>query len=198
MQSDESWDEAYVSGRFREHWEYRAPSQELVAVVAAGIVPPGGTTLDVGCGTGVEATFLAQSGFRSIGVDVSSAGLELARQRAREAGVDVEWHLAAASAMPLEDASVDFANDRGCLHAIEPEDREAYAHELHRVLKPGACTLIRGCRLESNAEGFVAITETAIDTHLVPAGFERGPVLPILLISDGGSLDANVVVLRRV
>lgn len=196
MPSDDSWNEAYVSGKFLEHWEYRSPSQELVAVVAAGLVPSEATTLDVGCGSGVEATFLAQCGFRSIGVDLSGAAIELARARSADAGVQVEWHVAPVAALPLPDDSVDFANDRGCLHGIEPEDRGAYAAELHRVLRPGAPALVRGCRVEGD-EGFVAVTEAAIDEYLLPAGFSRGPVLPLKLVSDAGSLDANVVLLKR-
>ncbi|NJL26785.1 MAG: class I SAM-dependent methyltransferase [Thermoanaerobaculia bacterium] len=90
--------------------------------VAGGLVPAGGTVLDVGCGAGVEAIFMASLGFEVIGVDRSEAGLEIARERAKTAGVGVEWRLGDALALPVETESIDLALDRGCFHVIARKD----------------------------------------------------------------------------
>ncbi|MCI0541438.1 MAG: methyltransferase domain-containing protein [Verrucomicrobiales bacterium] len=75
------WDKTYESGDYLNHWDYSCASQELVAAVALQAPKPGGTALDIGCGAGREAIFLAKCGLRVIAVDISAKALEIARQR---------------------------------------------------------------------------------------------------------------------
>lgn len=187
------WTESYTSGDYLKQWDYEVPSQELVAIVAALGVPPDGVSLDLGCGAGREAIFLARCGFRSIGIDWSEKALEIARGRAREAGVKVDLRCASVLALPLPDASVDFVNDRGCFHHVAEKDRGRYAAELYRVVVPEGAVLLRGSRANDT---FVPVTQESVDRHFAPY-FARGAVLPIRLVADSGPLEANVVVLRR-
>jgi len=53
--------------------------------------PAGGAILDLGCGTGRHSVPLALRGFRVTAVDISEGMLEVARQRAQAAEVDVEF-----------------------------------------------------------------------------------------------------------
>jgi ubiquinone/menaquinone biosynthesis C-methylase UbiE len=191
------WDEAYRSQDYLRHWEYSHPSQELVAAVACGLAPRAATVLDVGCGAGQEAIFLARCGFCVIGVDFSAEGLAIARQKAVAAGVKVDWREGSALALPVDAQSVDFANDRGCFHVIGREDRPRYAAEVYRVLKPGGGLLLRGARADAEEEHFVKVDEAEIDRYFDEAWFSRGPVLPLVMLSDGGVLEGNIVVLRR-
>lgn len=190
------WDRAYESGEYLAHWDYRHPSPELIAMVAARLVPAEGVALDIGCGAGREAIFLAQCGFRVIGVDISPKALAIARDRATAAGLEVDFRHGGVLQLPVEDQSIDFANDRGCFHHIAEDERTRYAEEVARVLKQGARLLLRGARGEGG-EGFVAVTQETVDRHFSKAQFSHGPVLPILLVSDGGCLEAHVVVLQR-
>lgn len=191
------WDLAYESGDHLEHWESPHTPQELVAVVAADLIPAGSTVLDVGCGAGQEAIFLARCGFRAIGVDTSRKALEIARARAAEAGVEVDFRLAGAADLPFADRSIGFANDRGCLHVIDRDQRRDYARELHRVLSPGAPFLLRGASADSDEEGVVAVDAAEIDRYFVGEGFTRGPVVPVALLAESGALAGNLVLLRR-
>jgi SAM-dependent methyltransferase len=50
-----------------------------------------GRAVDLACGNGRNALWLARRGWRVTGVDISTVGLERARERAGEAGVEVEW-----------------------------------------------------------------------------------------------------------
>lgn len=50
------------------------------------------TVLDLGCGTGGHSILLAQRGYHVIGVDISRAMLEIAREKARQGGVNIEFH----------------------------------------------------------------------------------------------------------
>lgn len=193
------WDHIYASGEYRNHWDYAYPSQELVALVASIAFPPDACALDVGCGAGREAVFLAEYGFRAVGVDLSREALRIAAKRAQEAGVEVDWREGNALRLPVEDQTVDLINDRGCFHLIPEEDRSRYAAEAARVLKPGGRLFLRGCRMIGEGwDQFVPVTPATVDRHFGPY-FERGPLLPLRLVSDAGGegLPANLVLLRR-
>ncbi|NIZ92747.1 class I SAM-dependent methyltransferase [Kineococcus rubinsiae] len=80
------WDERYAGpGRI---WSGE-PNGALVAEVE-GLAPT--TVLDVGCGEGADAVWLAARGWRVSALDVSRVALERAAGHARGAGVEVEWH----------------------------------------------------------------------------------------------------------
>jgi ubiquinone/menaquinone biosynthesis C-methylase UbiE len=191
------WDEAYRSEDYLQHWEYAHPSQELVAAVACGLAPAGGTALDIGCGTGREAIFLARCKLRVIGVDFSAEGLAIARRNALAAGAQVDWRQGSALALPVDAACVDFANDRGCFHVVARADRPQYAAEVHRILKPGGCLLLRGAGADAAEENFVKVDEAEIDHYFDSRRFAHGPVLPLLMLSDAGVLEGNIVVLKK-
>jgi SAM-dependent methyltransferase len=73
-------------------------SVEPNAWVAATIGPlPPGSAVDLGCGEGRNAIWLASRGWVATGVDFSAAGIDVAAARARQAGVDVAWHVADAT-----------------------------------------------------------------------------------------------------
>jgi SAM-dependent methyltransferase len=191
----ERWEAMYRSGRYREHWDSMHPSPYLCAMVAAGAAKAGDTTLDLGCGAGRNAIFLAAMGCHSIGIDWSATALQIAQERAAEAAVAPEFHEASVFDLPLGDESVDFAVDNGCLHGVALDEWPDYAAEIARVLKPGGRLLVcGGC--EAGEAARVAITAAHIDGALA-ARFERGPVVPVVAISDAGQLQANMCLLVR-
>jgi 2-polyprenyl-3-methyl-5-hydroxy-6-metoxy-1,4-benzoquinol methylase len=81
---DSAWDERY--SEHAQMWSGRPNGTLLVEVVA--LTP--GTALDVGCGEGGDAVWLAEHGWRVTGLDVSQAALTRAQTAARARGVDVE------------------------------------------------------------------------------------------------------------
>lgn len=164
-------------------------------MVAAELIPAGATVLDVGCGAGAEAVFLAHLGFRAIGVDTSAEAIALAGRRAAEAGVEVDFNVADATDLPLADDSVDFAMDRGCFHVIDRDRRRDYARELHRVLRPGARLLLRGASADDEEEGVIAVNAGEIDRVFLRPAFARGPIVPMAMIAESGVLECNLVVL---
>jgi len=70
---------------FTKHTEAEVPF-----IIDHAAPPAGGALLDLGCGTGRHSVPLAVRGFRVTGVDISAGMLEVARKRAREAGVEIE------------------------------------------------------------------------------------------------------------
>ncbi len=99
----------------------------------------GATILDVGCGTGQDALDLAQAvgpHGRVVGIDSSETMLEVARTRAAQAQLAVEYVLADATQLPFADASFDACQASRVLgHLRQPERALA---EMVRVARPGA------------------------------------------------------------
>lgn len=71
------------------------------------------------------------------------------------------------------------------------------AAEVRRVLKVGGRVFVRGASVGASEEHFTPITPESIDAHFRPNEFSRCLVLPITLVSDGGSLDARIVALQK-
>lgn len=191
------WDRAYSSGDYRQHWEPPETPAELAGVAAAGLVPARALVLDLGCGAGAEAVWLARRGHRVVGVDSSAPALEIARRRADEAGVKVDFRRASVFDLPLEDGAAGFALDRGCFHAIDPDDRALYAAEVTRVLAPGASLLLRGAAETDEAAGLFAVDAEAVDRWFPSPLYRRGPLVPFALRSQAGDLPAHLALITR-
>jgi SAM-dependent methyltransferase len=91
-QDEDRYDEEFWEDRYRSQdaiWSGR-PNHVLVAEVG-DIVP--GTALDVGCGEGGDAIWLAQQGWKVTAVDFSTVALERGSARAKELGLDgqIQW-----------------------------------------------------------------------------------------------------------
>ena len=104
---------------------------------------PGMVVADIGCGTGTAARELAalvDPGGRAHGFDISEQFIAVARTRAAAANRQVDFEIAAASALPLPDASLDaYRAERVYMHLKQPE---AALAEAFRVLRPGGRILI--------------------------------------------------------
>ncbi len=195
--SDESyWETAYETDEYK-HWEFNYPSPELVALVTANVLFKNSRVVDVGCGGGADAIFMAQCRFKVIGVDISVAALRIAKKRAEKANVNVCWIRGNVLQLPIIDRSVDFLTDRGLFHLVEDNDRRRYASEVFRVLKNRGRFLIRGSSGESPHSEFNPVTEEAVNKYFSASKFERGPVLPIPLLSVEGIMDGRIVMLKK-
>ena len=108
---------------------------ELVRWSALDQLPPGSTLLDVGCGIGGSARILARDyGFKVVGISISPAQIERARSLT-PAGLSCRFAVMDALALELPDASFDAVwSVEACPHM---PDKQRYADELLRVLKPG-------------------------------------------------------------
>lgn len=95
---------------------------------------------DIGCGVGVMSIMWAHEGHRVHGLDVNEALLGLARQRASEAGLNVEFNLGSATNLPWENESMDVCIAPELLeHVVE---WKACITEFARILKPNGVLFI--------------------------------------------------------
>jgi SAM-dependent methyltransferase len=113
-----SWNENYASGEPLP-WDTGTPDPMLVELIESRAIAPG-RTLEVGCGTGTNAIYLAQHGFEVTGVDIAPAAIEQARAKAR--GLCRFETIDFLNETP-PGAPFPFVFDRGCFHAFD-EDRE--------------------------------------------------------------------------
>jgi 2-polyprenyl-3-methyl-5-hydroxy-6-metoxy-1,4-benzoquinol methylase len=122
-------------------WNFETPPAILEELVERGKIAPC-RTIDLGCGTGNYALYLAEKGFAVTGVDFSSSAIELARHRASEKGLDCTF-IVANILDNLEEvpSPFDFAYDWELLHHIYPADRATYLQNVHRLLRPGGSYL---------------------------------------------------------
>lgn len=117
-------------------WDLPLPPPGIVAL--AGALPPG-RALDLGCGVGRTAIYLAAAGWLVDGVDFVPEAIEMAEGRVAAAGVAEQVRLfhGSVAAMPFLDGPYDLAVDIGCMHALEGDDLRGYAGEVARLVRPG-------------------------------------------------------------
>jgi len=119
-------------------WNIGTPPDALVALVMGEGVRPC-TTIDLGCGAGTYAIWLAGLGFDVTGVDSSKTAIGIAEKNAREKGVRCRFIVADLLGDLHEvTGTFDFAFDWELLHHIFPEDRETYIKNVYKILNPGA------------------------------------------------------------
>lgn len=134
-------------------WNLESPPDLLVELVESQWVLPC-DAVDLGCGAGNYAMWLATRGFQMTGVDVSPKALELAKGLADKKGIACRF-IAGDLTGELEglDRSFDFAYDWEVLHHVFPENREQYVGNVLRMLRPGA-RYLSVCFSEDDIPGF--------------------------------------------
>lgn len=131
-----SWDDFYADRSRPVPFFVPKPDENLVAHVESGRISPG-RALDVGCGPGRNAIWLASAGFDVDAVDLSPRALEWARERAAQIGAQVRFHCGDLFSVPLPAGQYDLVYDHGCLHHLPPHRRVSYRALVNRVLRPG-------------------------------------------------------------
>jgi len=109
---------------------------ERVREAVLSYIEPGDVVLDVGCGTGTLAVKAAKKGAQVIGVDRSPAMLKLAREKAHANGMEVDFRLAQAQSLDL-DEKFDVVTATFALSEISPDEAEMVVADLAEHLKPG-------------------------------------------------------------
>lgn len=130
------WDAMYAEKRTVWSGE---PNAQLVAE-AASLAP--GTALDVGCGEGADAVWLAQHGWAVTAVDVSQIALDRAQAHASAASVDVSFERVDLVADPPLPSSYDLVSAQ-FFHLPDPPRAQAY-RGLGAAVRPGGHLLVVG------------------------------------------------------
>lgn len=134
----------------RPPWDTRISPPELMDFIACHAP---GRALDLGCGAGTNAITLAQHGWQAVGVDFVGKAIRMARLRARDAGVSVDFHVGDVTRLDKVHGPFDLVLDIGCFHGLPPAGMAAYAHNLDRLLAPGGTFLLYAFYRDGPASG---------------------------------------------
>ena len=107
-------------------WNIETPPNVLVELVNSGKVKPC-KTIDLGCGTGNYAIYLASAGFDVTGIDISPTAIKIAKENAKKKGIKCNFLVANVLGKLNEvKKKFDFAYDWELLHHIFPEQMSIY------------------------------------------------------------------------
>jgi SAM-dependent methyltransferase len=123
------WDASYRDGP--APWDIGRPQPAIVRLASEGGFT--GAVLDAGCGSGENTLHVASLGVPVLGVDVAETALAMARAKARDRGIEIEF--AAVDAFELERLGRRFETvlDCGLFHTFDGEERPRYVSSLASV-----------------------------------------------------------------
>jgi len=194
----------------REHWDERYGTEELIwkaepnrfLVEELDALPPG-RALDVACGEGRNAVWLASKGWRVTGVDFSRAGLAKAKQLATDRGVEVTWVEADVVEWQPPMASFDLVVVM-YLHLPAEQRRRALAHTA-AALAPGGVLLVVGHDTSNLLKGTggpqdpaVLFAPEEIVEDLSGLRIERAEQVKRTVVTDAGEATAIDALVRAV
>lgn len=142
-----SLERAYWESRWKEEdpnapWMDRDVSPEIVEAVDDGWFVSGTPAIDLGCGRGDVAAWLAGRGFPTVGVDIAPSAVACANRIHGEIPGRLEFLVADVCTGLLPDRGFGVFVDRGCFHQLDRRDRESYARNLGRAATPNARFLL--------------------------------------------------------
>jgi 2-polyprenyl-3-methyl-5-hydroxy-6-metoxy-1,4-benzoquinol methylase len=190
-------------------WNIETPPDALVGLVESGEIKPC-KTIDLGCGAGNYAIYLASLGFDVTGIDISPTAINIAKENAKKMSVECNFIVAdvLGDLHEMKD-TFDFAYDWELMHHIFPEKRSNYIKNVYKILRPKG-KYLSVCFSEKNTQfgGSGKYRKTPLGTILYFSSEEElrilfGPYFSILelkTITISGKfapLVVNVVFMER-
>ncbi len=130
MNERRKWNERYQTPGYRHGTE---PPPLLLEV--APLLPEGGTAIDLACGEGQAAVYLASRGLSTVGLDISDVALEKGRRLAEEKGVEVHFEQADLSTHELPHEAFDVIH---CAHYLCRD----LVPRIRQALRPGGTVVM--------------------------------------------------------
>jgi SAM-dependent methyltransferase len=193
----EDWDRRYADSEFLWSME---PNRFVVREL--GDLPPG-RALDLACGEGRNAVWLAERGWQVTAVDFSQVGLQKARQLAEARGVTVDWVLADVREYQPENGA--YLLVLVTYLQIPPVERAAVLLDACSALGPGGVLLVIGHDLANLSDGVggpqdpaLLYTPEAIAAELSGLLVQRAERVRRPVEVDGQTQDAIDTLVRAV
>jgi SAM-dependent methyltransferase len=188
------WDRRYAAADLL----WGAEPNVFLRAETEGLVP--GRALDLACGAGRNAVWLAERGWRVTGVDFSAVALERAGRLAAERGVQVDWLLADVVSHPLPPRSYDLVV---VLYLQLPaEERRVVLERAAQALAPAGTLLVVGHDVLNLSEGHGGPQNPAIllspemAAELPGVAVERAERVRRAVTTDAGPAEAVDTLIR--
>ena len=131
------FDRLYRTGVSRS-WDREIPPPAVISLCEGDSRLAPGRALDLGCGTGTSAVFLATHGWDVVGIDFVDRALSKARERAISASVNVTFKVGDVTRLPeLALGAFDLVLDVGCLHSLPSSERGAFVRGVSEACRRG-------------------------------------------------------------
>ena len=153
-----SFDEAYKN---TPPWDTGRPQPEIVRLVNMGEIK--GTVLNVGCGSGENSLYLAEKGYRVIGIDSAPTAIAKAMLKAADRNLKVTFFAFDALHLGCLGTTFDTAIDSGLFHTFSDNARPLFVSSLGEVLRPGGTYhMLCFSELENGSSGPRRVTQEEI------------------------------------
>jgi len=161
MSIESRYRERYKSGN--TPWDIGRPDFNLIEVVTRTPIA-GCRALDVGCGSGDNAIWLAENRFQVTGTDTSDVAIGKAREKAAGAGVQCDFKVVDFFAYSVEGPPFGLVFDRGCFHSFPAaKDRRGFAERVAAHLKDAGLWLMLAGNADEDRRGPGPPRRTAAD-----------------------------------
>jgi SAM-dependent methyltransferase len=116
-------------------WDIGRPQPAIERLAKQGLIV--GDVIDLGCGTGENALYLASRGFTVVGVDAAPTAIARAHEKAQLRGTEATFLVADALALEALGRTFDVGIDCGLFHTFSDADRVRFERSLRRILRAG-------------------------------------------------------------
>ncbi len=130
------WDGFYADRSNAVPFFRNIPDESLVSWLESDQLRQG-RALELGCGPGRNAIYLAKHGYAVDAIDISPVSIEWAKERAVEAGVNINFVCESIFDFAVQENGYDMVYDCGCFHHIPPHRRLNYLSFINTALKSG-------------------------------------------------------------
>ena len=167
-------------------WDIGRPDHNLIQILDAYEIPRG-KALEIGCGTGDNALFLAEKGFEVVGTEIVEQAMEAACKKAKKREKECRFVLMDILEREIPGRPFVFAFDRGCFHSFDSEEnRKRFARSVKEHLGPGGYWLSLIGNADEERKGPGPPQRTALE--IVQA---VEPFFEIILLKSG-HFDSNM------
>ena len=132
-----NWDSSYLE---TPPWDI-GHSQAVIRELAADR-EISGSVLDLGCGTGENALYLAEHGYLVVGFDWAPRAIDKARAKAADRHISARFEVADALNLKSPPQPFDTVIDCGLFHVFSDDERVRYRESLARVVRSGGTYLM--------------------------------------------------------
>lgn len=160
-----SWDRRWASDEGRADW--LSPEADVVEWSARARERGCRRALDLGCGVGRHALYLAEAGFETHALDGSETGIEHLLREASGRGLGIDARIGLMTDLPYPDDSFDYVLSFNVIYHGDGTAVRKAISEIARVLRPGG--LYQGTMLSKRNALFGVGREIASDTFVVDA-----------------------------